>query len=240
MKTLLKPAFAVGLALASASAFAAAPAPASSAVIKGIGVIDPGQIVGSSAAFKAAEAQRPVTYKQYYDQAKARNDQINAQIKPLADKFDADRKAPNPNTADLQKQYATLQQLDQQGQRDLQQILQPVQLSQAYVEEQIQDVLPKAVEAAANKKGVTLILNRDAGAVVMRDPAYNMNADVTAELDALLPVAQLSPPPGWLPREERERQAQAQAAQAAASGQPAPTAAPANGAAPAGPPADSR
>ena len=138
--------------------------------------------------------------------------------------------APNPNTADLQKQYATLQQLDQQGQRDLQQILQPVQLSQAYVEEQIQDVLPKAVEAAASKKGVTLILNRDAGAVVMRDPAYNMNADVTAELDALLPVAQLSPPPGWLPREERERQAQAQAAQAAASGQPAPTAAPTSGA----------
>ena len=104
--------------------------------------------------------------------------------------------------------------------------------------EQIQDVLPKAVQAAATKKYVTLILNRDTGAVVLRDPAYDMNKDVTAELDALLPVAQLSPPPGWLPREQRERQQAALAAQAA-SGQPAPAgAAPAT--TPAGTPTDSR
>ncbi|WEK46747.1 MAG: OmpH family outer membrane protein [Candidatus Andeanibacterium colombiense] len=235
MKILLKPAIAAGLALASASAFAATPAPATGPVVKGIGVIDPAVIVSGSTAFKTAETQRPVTYKQYYDQAQTRGDQIQAQLKPLYDKFDADRKAATPNTADLQKQYATIQQMQQQGRQELNQILQPVGLSQAYVEEQIQDVLPKAVENAATKKGVTLILNRDGGGVVMRDPAYNMNDEVTAELNALLPTAQLSPPPGWLPREERERQAQAQAA----SGQSAPAAA-APGTAPAGAPADSR
>lgn len=236
MKSLFKPAFAAGLFLAAASTLAVAPA--SAQVVKGIGVIDPQVVITGSNAFKTAESQRPVTYKQYYDAAQARNDQIEAQLKPLADKFDADRKAANPNTEDLQKQYLTMQQIDQQGERELKQILQPVTLSQAYVDEQIQDVLPKAVQAAATKKNVTLILNRDTGAVVLRDPAYDMNKDVTAELDALLPVAQLSPPPGWLPREQRERQQAALAAQAA-SGQPAPAgAAPAT--TPAGTPTDSR
>lgn len=238
MKALFKPVLAAGLVMAAAGALVAAPA--SAQVVKGIGVIDPNVIMGNSAAYKLAESQRPVTYKAYYDQAKTRNDQIEAQIKPLADKFDADRQNPNAKTEDLQKQIAVIQQIDQQGERDLQQILQPVTFSQAYVDEQINDVLPKAVEAAATKKNITLILNRASGAVVMRDAAYNMNTDVTAELDALLPVAQLSPPPGWLPRELRERQAAAAAAQAAASGQ-APATAPATATTtPAGPGADSR
>lgn len=236
MKTLFKPVFIAGLALAAAGTLVSAPA--SAQVVKGIGVIDPNTVVTSSAAFKAAEAQRPVTYKAYYDQAKARNDQINAQLKPLVDKFEADQKAANPNNADLKKQADAIQLIDQQGQRELQQMLQPVAFSQAYVDEQIQGVLPKAIEAAATKKSVTLILNRGTGAVVFRDQAYNINADVTAELDALLPVAQLSPPPGWLPRELREQLAREQGVDPNSADVQAAPAAPAP--ATAGPPADSR
>ncbi len=205
MKALFGPVLAAGLVFAATGALVAAPA--SAQVVKGIGVIDPTTVVNTSAAYKTAEAQRPVTYKAYYDQAKARNDQINAQLKPLVDKFEADRAAPNPNTADLQKQAAAIQQIDQQGQRELQQILIPVVFSQEYVDEQIQAVLPKAIETVATKKNISLIFNRGSGAVVYRDQAYNINADVTAELDIQLPTAQLTPPPGWLPRELREQQA---------------------------------
>ena len=233
MKTLFKPAFLAGLALAAAGTLVSAPV--SAQVVKGIAVIDPSTVVNTSAAYKTAETQRPVTYKAYYDQAKARNDQINAQLKPMVDKFEADQKAANPNNADLQKQAAAIQQIDQQGQRELQQILQPVAFSQAYVDEQIQGVLPKAIEQAATKKSISLILNRGTGAVVYRDQAYNINADVTAELDALLPMAQITPPPGWLPRELREQVAREQGTDpnaAAAPAAPAP--------ATAGAPADSR
>jgi len=233
MKFLLKPAFAVGLAFAAAGTVVATPAAAQ--VVKGIGVIDPGFIVVNSAAYQLAESQRPVTYKQYYDAATARNDQINAQIKPLAEKFETDRKAPNPNVDALQKQYAAIQAIDQQGERDLKQILQPVAMSQQYVKEQLEDVLPKAIEAAAAKKNITLILDSASGAVFIRDQSYNFNADVLAEINALLPVAQLSPPPTWQPREVRERLAAQQAAQN--GGQAPASAAPA---APTGAPVDSR
>lgn len=237
MKAILKPVLATGLILAAASPMLAFPAAAQA--IKGIGVIDPNVVISSSAAYKAAEAQRPQTYKQYYDQAKARKDQIDAQLEPLVKKFDADRAAPNPNREDLSKQAAAINQIDQQGQRELQQILAPVALSQEYVDEQINEALPKAIENVAKKKQITLILNRATGAIVYRDAAYNINQDVITELDAVLPVAQIVPPPNWLPRELREQLAREQAASGAqpAQGNAAP-AAPAS--TPAGPPAESR
>ena len=235
MKALIKPMLAVGLAFAASAPLLAAPA--ATQLVKGVGVIDPDLIISSSSAYKTAESQRPVTFKQYYDQAKTRSDQINAQIKPLVDKFEADRKAPNPNKASLAQQANTIQEIGQQGQSELSQILQPVSFSQDYVDEQINAVLPKAIDTVATKKSISLILNRATGAVVYRDPAYNLNDDVIAELNGLLPVAQLVPPPGWMPREMRERLARQNGGDAAAP-DAAGAAAPAT--TPAGPPAESR
>lgn len=241
MKVFFKPVLAAGLILAAASPLAIAPA--SAQVVRGIGVIDPATIVSGSNAFRTAEAQRPQTYSQYYEAARTRNQQIEQQLGPLIDRFEADRQQPNPNAEALQQQAATIQQINQQGQRELAQILAPVVQSQDYVDEQINDMLPQAIENAAKKKNITLILNRATGAVVYRDQAYSMNQDVIAELDALLPVAQLSPPPGWMPRELREeaarRAALESASQQEATGQQAPAPV-APVAAPAGPPAESR
>ncbi|WP_054529515.1 OmpH family outer membrane protein [Erythrobacter sp. SG61-1L] len=237
MKSILKPVLAAGLVLAAASPLAAIPA--SAQVVKGVGVVDPGVIVNSSAAFKTAASQRPTTFAQYYQQAKTREDQLNAQLDPMIKKYDTDRAAPNPNREDLSKQAAALNQLSQQGQREIAQILAPVALSEEYVNEQIGDILPKAIEAAAAKKQVSLILTRGSGAIIFRDQAYDMNQDIIRELDALLPVAQLVAPPGWLPRDMREQLAREQAASQAANGGAAP-AAPAQPAATAGPPAESR
>ena len=228
MKAFLRPALAAGIALASFGPLVAAPA--SAQVMKSIGVVSPGAVLSGSSAFKTAETQRPVTYKQYYDQAKTRNDQNEAQLKPLVDKVNADGQLPNADRAALQQQIAAIQQIDQQSQRELSQILAPVVFSQEFVKEQIEEVLPKALEAAAAKKGVTMILNSSSGGILYRDKSYNMNQDVITELDTLLPVAQLSPPPGWLPRELREQQA-AQGG-APAQGAAAPAAAPATAAGP--------
>src|SRR5690606_15406487 len=98
-------------------------------------------------------------------------------------------------------------------QQELNQILAPVQLSAAYVEEQITDQLATAIQNAATKKNVTLVISPDS--VLYAAGPYNINQDVLNELNALIPTAQLVPPQGWLPRELREQQeAQAQAAAA--------------------------
>ena len=216
MIKLLKPALAAGLATALvASPAMMAPAAAQQA---SIGVVDPQRVVVLSSAFQTAQQQRAVTYKAQIDQANARRQAIGAQLQPLVQKLQTDSQAANAaqNQAALQQQYNQIQQIETAGQQELAQILAPVQLSQAYVEEQITDQLATAIQNAATKKNITMVMSPEG--ILYAAAAHNLNQDVLNELNALIPAAQLVPPQGWLPREQREQQA----AQAAAQGaQPA-------------------
>lgn len=216
MKLLLKSVVAAGLMLSAASV---AVAPASAQVVKGIAIVNYNAVIANSNAYKNAEQQRPVTYKAQFDAAKAKKAQVEAQLKPLYDKFNADSAVASPNVASLQQQAATIQQIEQNGQRDIQTIMQPVALSSAYVEEQINDKLDDAIKSAANKGKVGLILTPDS--VLHADESYNLTQQVLNELNTLLPSAQLVPPQGWLPRQMREQQAAAGGAPAPAPSAPA-------------------
>jgi len=200
---------AASLALASTSMLVAAPAAAQA--VKGIAVANPNAIVALSNAYKVSEQQRPVTYKPQIDQANARKTQIEAQLRPLATKLEADARAANPNQAALQTQYNQIQQIEQAGQQEINQILQPIALSRAYVLEQIGDKLEAATKAAMARQKITLLL--DSEAVINADQTYNLNQAILNELNTSIPSAQLVPPAGWLPRQQREQQAAAAAAQ---------------------------
>lgn len=214
MIKLLKPALAAGLA-AAALASPAMLAPAAAQQVAGIGVVSPQAVLVNSTAFQTAQQQRPTTYKTQIDQANARRQAIATQLRPLYERLQNESRAANAaqNQAALQQQYSQIQQIEAAGQQELNQLLEPVQLSQAYVEEQITDQLSTAIQNAATKKNVTLVITPES--VLYAAAPYNMNQDVLAELNALIPAAQLVPPQGWLPREMREQQA----AQAAAQGQ---------------------
>jgi len=158
---------AAGLAVAAATpALAAKPAPAAAApaaatVGTGIAVSNLEWVVANSAAFKVAQAQRPVTYKAQLDQAEARRAAITAQLQPLVDKFKKDQTAGVPQ-AQLEAQAQTLRQIQESGNQELQRILMPVSLSEAYVQEQINEKLSAAVQAAMTKNGIGLLLNPQA------------------------------------------------------------------------------
>jgi Skp family chaperone for outer membrane proteins len=236
MTKLLKPAAAAGLTLAAlATPFVLSPAAAQAArartaaaapagVARGIGVVNaPGVIVNSN-AYKAAVQQRAATYKAQIDQYNARRQAITTQLQPLVNKYQTDSAAPNANQTTLQQEAAQIQQIQQSANTELQTIVAPVQLSQAYAEEQLQDKLGQAIESAAKKRGVTLVISPDN--VLYADNAYNLSPAVVDELNALVPSVQVVPPAGWLPRELREQQAQQQAAQQQAGATaPAPGAA---------------
>lgn len=219
MKITFKPLLAAGVMLAGLSPVVAAPAAAQ--VVKGIGVVSLPAAVANSNAYKAAETQRPVTYKPQLDAAETRRAAIAAQLQPLVAKYNADQQA-NANNPSLAGQRTTIQQITQAGQQELQDMLAPIALSRAYVTEQIEDKLNTAVQNAAKRKNIQLILDPTQGAVVYADATYNITQDVLNELNTLLPSAQLVPPQGWLPREIREQQA----AQAAAQAGQAPAAVP--------------
>lgn len=222
MKAMIKT-VALGSALALATvaaqpALAAKAAPAAPSdggtIVPGLGIANLDAVVANSNAYKVAEQQRETTYKAQYDQAKTRSDQLNAQLKPLIDKFNTDRQAAKPDQASLQQQAETIQELQQKGKAELQQILQPVGLSQAYVQEQIEDKLNDALKSAMKKKSISIVLSPDA-VIAFNGGAYNLNQDILNELNTALPSAQLVPPAGWEPRQVREQRAQ----QAAAQGQ---------------------
>lgn len=218
MKKIVASALAAGLAMGAVPALTV---PAAAQVVRGIGVVNLPAIVANSNAYRTAEQQRQVTYKPQLDQAEARRAQIAAQLQPLITRFNTDRQAANPNQQSLQQQAQQIQTIEQNGQRELQQMLAPLALSRAYVQEQIEDKLEAAVQAAARRKNITLILDPNSGAVIYADQAYNLTQDVLNEVNTALPAAQLVPPQGWVPREIRQQQEAPAAAQAAQAGQPA-------------------
>lgn len=216
MKLRIASALIAGLMISAApAAMAQTPAASTGPVANGLAFANPSAIVGSSAAYQAAQQQRPVTYKAQIDQANTRSAQINAQLKPLAEKFQADQKNPKADRAALQAQLEQIQQIQDDGKREIQQILEPLSLSEQYVIEQISDKLSDATQRAMTKRKATIVL--DVQSIVKADPSANISQDILTELNALIPTAQLVPPAGWLPRAQREQQAQ----QAAAQQQPA-------------------
>ena len=233
MKIRLASALISGLMISGASqAMAAAPvapaaAPAAAPVgttpggivASGVAVANPPAIVGNATAYQVAQQQRPTYYKPQIDQAQTRRNQIAAQLKPLYDKLEADSKNPKADRAALQQQAVQIQQIEQNGEREIQKLLEPLNLSQQYVLEQIGDKLDQATQNAMTKKKVTLVL--DSQSIIKADQVYNLNQDILNELNVLIPSAQLVPPAGWMPRAQREQAAQ-QAAQQQAQAPAAP------------------
>ncbi len=204
---------------------AATPVAASTGIVaQGIGVVNIEAIRANSNAVKLADQQREVTYKATIDAAKARAQQIDTQLKGMAAKIEADRKAPKPVAALIEAEIAQAQQMQQAGQQEVNRILVPVSLSQAYVEEQVNEKLGPAISAVMSENKVTLLLNPQS-VLVATSKAYDLNLAVLTKLNALMPAAQLVPPVGWQPREVRDQQA-AQAGQTAPAAPAAPGTAP--------------
>jgi Skp family chaperone for outer membrane proteins len=223
MKTFFKPIAFAALLLAGTStvlfsgAVEAKSAPAAASSAKGpIAVVNLQGVVGNSNALRAAQSQRAVTYKAQIDAAEARRAAIIAQLQPMAEKFQRDRAAPNANNAALMQEQQTIQQLQDSGTQELQRIMQPVALSDAYVQEQITDKLGPAMQAAMTANGVSVLLKADA-VQMMTSETYDLTPEVLAQLNTLVPSVQITPPAGWEPREVREQRA-AQAGQRGTTG----------------------
>jgi len=211
-KLLTSAALAAALALGAATPVVAA-APAAAAGPE-IAYANPDGVVQASNAFQVANQQRQTTYKAQFDAFEKRRNELSAQMQTLQQAFEKARTAPNANQAALQQQAQQIQALQQSAQAELQQLSQPIAYSQAYVSEQIAEKMPAAVNAAMAKRGVKLLLSQES--VILESPSYNLNPAIVAELNALIPNAQIVPPAGWEPRQVREARAQQQGAAPAA------------------------
>lgn len=185
--------FLMAAALATPATLFAASAQAQ---VSGIAVVDPDAAIGNSNAWKAAQTQLQATYKTQIDQAEARRKAITAELQPLVTKFQADQKA-NVAAATLQSEAQAIQTKEQAGNAELGRLTAPFLRARTYVAEQIQAQLKAAIDAAAARKKASIVLTPND--VAHLDPAGDMTADVTTELNRLVPSANITPPAGWQP-----------------------------------------
>jgi len=243
MKTSFKAALIVALMLGTATTASAAPArraaaPAAAAgagatsgqIVAGLAVADFDAVRDNSDAVRAAGQQRPTTYKAQLDAYSARAAALQAQLNPMIEKINKDAAAPNTNQADLQAQSVAIQKFQESAKNELAVLSKPVVYSVMYLKEQVEAKMEAAVKAAMAKHRISIILNPQA-VTAINNGAYNLNAAILAELNALIPTAQLVPPANWEPLEVRQARAQQAAQQGQAA--PAPAAAAPAAAAPA-------
>lgn len=198
--------------LAAMAALAAAPAGAQTA---GIAVANPEAAVAQTKAWTTARGQIETQFKTQLDQANARRQAAQTELQPLVTAYQTAARAPNANEAALRPQLQAIQTREQAAQTEITRLTQPAQRAQAYALEQISGQLRTAVNNAVARKKVTLLLRPDAA--LYAQPASDITADITQELDRLVPSVNITPPANWQPGQQ-----QGAAAGAAPQQQPAP------------------
>jgi Skp family chaperone for outer membrane proteins len=188
------------------------------AQVGGVAVADPNAAVAGSNAWKAAAAQIQTTYKAQIDSAEARRRAIATELQPLYTKFEADQRA-NVAEATLRTQATAIQAKETAGNQEIGRLTAPAQRAQAYAIEQIQVQLQAAIQAAVTRKNVQLLVRPDAA--MFAAPASNITADITTELNRLVPSVNANPPANWQPGQQGQQAGGAPAAAAPAATTPA-------------------
>lgn len=201
---------AFSFAMAPQAALAATPAAAESAapepvMVQGMGIANIDAIVINSRAFQQAQQQRGIVYKTQIEAANARSQAINAELKVMVDKFNRDKSAAGASQEDLQQQAQAIQASQQYGQQEVNRILEPVALSDAYVNETIRGKLDPAIKAAMAKTRISIVFTPNQ--VIGFNNAYNLSPAILTELNALIPSLDIKPPAGWEPLAVRQQRA---------------------------------
>ncbi|WBH16591.1 OmpH family outer membrane protein [Sphingomonas radiodurans] len=173
------------------------------AQVSGIAVANPEQAVAASKAWTAARGQIQTTYKTQLDQATTRRNAIQAELQPLVTAYQTAAKAPGATEASLRPQAQAIQTKQQAAQAELARLTQPAQRAEGYAIEQISAKLPDAVQAAVRARNVTLLLRPEAA--LFAQPAADITAAITAELDKTVPTVGITPPANWQPGQQGQQ-----------------------------------
>ena len=167
------------------------------AQVNGVAVADPQGAIAGTRAWAAARTQIQATYKAQLDQADARSKAIQAELQPLVTQFQTAQRAPGATNASLAPRYQAIQAKQQAGQAEIARITAPAERAQAYAVEQIQARLGEAVQNVVKQRNVSLLVSPQA--VLFLQPAADITAAVTTELDRLVPSVNTNVPATWQP-----------------------------------------
>jgi len=194
MKSLLTTTLAAAsIALLPAAAFGQATTPSGA----GVAVFDPDAAIGNAAAFQAANTQIQASYKTQITAFQTRQAALQGELNGLRTEIETLPKNPATPKATLDAKINAFQSRGQAAQAELQRLALPFAKPQAYAREQIEAKLELAVKNAMTAKRIGILIRPEATWAVQ--PASDLSADVTAQLNALVPSASITPPANWQP-----------------------------------------
>ena len=205
---------ALGMALAATPLLSSAPA---SAQALGVGSANLEAAVGNAAALKTAETQIQTQYKAQIDAFNARRSAISAEMEPMAREIQTLQANTATPPATLQAKVTAYRTREAAAQRELTPLAAPFQRPLSYAQEQVTAQLDAAIRAAMVAKRIGIIVSPQA--VVAIQPAADLTADVTTQLNTLVKTVSVTPPAGWQPGQQQGA-APAPAAAAPAAARP--------------------
>lgn len=204
--------------LAQAAAPAAQPAPAPVASAPAYPAIaDFAAAVRSSNAYQAAARQIQTQYKAQIDAYNARSTPLQQELQRSAQEI---RTLQQNNTAEatVNQRIQAFQTRQQAIQTELAPLAAPFERPLAYAEEQITARLDQAVRNAMTAKRVNILVRPEAVAFAL--PTSNITADITQQLNALVPSVSTAVPANWQPGGQQQPAAAAPPAAAPAAATP--------------------
>ena len=212
MKMMLK---AVALAATAITASAVATTPAFAQARLAVATADVDAAVQQSAAFTAAVPLIQTTYAAQIQARATRATALQTELQGLGAVAQGEQARSPQNAAALTAAINAYQTRQAAAQQELQTLSAPIDLAVTYVREQITLKLSDAVRAATTARRVDVLLSNEA--VVWRADTADITSAVVAELNRLVPSAQVVPPAGYQPGQLlRAAQAAPAAAPAAA------------------------
>lgn len=181
---------------------ASASSTASKQALPGAAIADLQAAIAATDAWKSATQQQRTVYKAQLADAEAKRTELRTKLKPMLEKLQRDRTNPKITAAAIMEQEWRIRQIEIVGQREINNALEPVRLSQAYISEQFTPKATLAVKNAMAKSKIAAVFQPQS--LVAFDNLYNLTPLITQELNVLLPTVQVSPPPGWTPQSQRQ------------------------------------
>lgn len=162
-----------------------------------VAVADLEAAVAQSAAFQNAQNQVKTTYKAQIDAFNARQQAVQTQLQPLRTELETLSKNSATPRATLEAKVNAYRTQEANVQRELQGLAAPFNRPLAYAQAQLSEKLSDAVRQAMTAKNIKIVIQPDATLAVA--PDANITADVTAQLNTLVPSVSITPPANWQP-----------------------------------------
>jgi Skp family chaperone for outer membrane proteins len=162
-----------------------------------VAVADLDAAVNASAALTAARNQIKTTYKTQIDAFQARQAALATQLNPLRTEIETLSKNTATPRATLEAKVNAYRAQETNAQRELQTLANPFNRPDAFAQAQLAEKLSDAVKAAMTAKNVKVVLSPEAALAYA--PDANLTADITTQLNTLVPTVSITPPANWQP-----------------------------------------